>query len=726
MDTITGHIERITFQNSDTGFTVAVLQQPGKKETTCIVGTLPGLQPGETIRCIGSWQRHLVHGSQFSVHEYKCETPADIAGITKYLGSGLVKGIGPKFASKIVDAFGTETLNVIDSDPDRLLEVEGIGKKRVERLKSCWNAQKSIREVMVFLQSHGVSTLYAQKIFKIYGSHSIQKVKDNPYSLARDIKGIGFKSADKIALTLNIAKESPQRVDAGIEHLLSSLSDEGHVCYPLNELKVLAQEILEVSSENIEGRLFCLKEEKRIDQLNLFIDGVALSHIWIKSLFVAEVGIAREIIRLTQSKCHLRQVDIAKALIWVQNELKIELADNQKEAVALALTDKLHIITGGPGTGKSTITNAILHVSAKLTGKISLAAPTGRAAKRLSEITKRPASTIHSLLQFDFKNGKFKHNRENPLDCDLIVIDESSMLDTYLMYSLLKAIPKHARVIFVGDICQLPSVGPGNVLKDLIHSKCTSVTTLNKIFRQAEGSRIITNAHRINQGLMPEVHSQHGSDFFFIHAEKPEDVLSEIVNLVSQRLPRKYGFDPFAEIQVLAPMKKGIVGTFSLNEALQQALNSKAVNPVLYSGMKYFVGDKVMQIRNNYTKNVFNGDIGRIVEIDSTEQTLIVSIDGRDVLYDFADLDELIHSYAVSIHKYQGSECPCIVMPIHTTHFKLLTRNLLYTAVTRGKKLVVLVGMQKAIAIAVRNDDVKKRFTGLQQALIELTRAPLP
>lgn len=719
MEQLTGYIERITFQNPENGYTVAQLQDPKRKTLVCIVGTLPSIRPGETVRCFGIFKHHLIHGHQFIVSNYQVEAPADILGIKKYLGSGLIKGIGHVYAGRIVEIFGIETLNIIDQSPERLLEIEGLGKKRLEKIKQCWSDQKSIREVMIFLQTYGVTPTYAQKIFKAYGSKSVEKVKENPYSLARDIFGIGFKTADTIAQKIGIAIDSPQRIDSGSEYVLSELSDEGHVCYPVSEFIIEAEKILEVNAELIKSRIDALQNENRIEQFNLVFNGALTPFIWSKPLFVSEVGIAREIARLKKAQCHLRHVDKEKALAWVQTHLQIKLAQNQQDAVACALSDKVQIITGGPGTGKSTITKAILSITEKLTSKICLAAPTGRAAKRMCEITGKKASTIHSLLEFDFKKGQFKKNRESPLDFDLIIIDEASMIDTYLMYSLLKAIPDSARLIFVGDINQLPSVGPGNVLKDMINSNCIPVTMLNEIFRQAAGSRIITNAHRINSGAFPDITNHSDSDFFFIESGEPEDVLNQIIALVGHRLPKKYGLDPVNEIQVLAPMKKGIIGTENLNNVLQEKLNPKNKDtPLLASGRKFLLGDKVMQLRNDYQKEVYNGDIGRITQINPTDQHLVVTFDDREVIYDSSDCDELILSYAVSIHKYQGSECPCVVIPVHTTHFKLLNRNLLYTAVTRGKKIVVLVGTKKALMIAVKNDEVKKRYTGLQEALI--------
>lgn len=717
MDTqeIFGYIERITFQNPENGYAVAQLKEGKRTDLTCIVGVMPALQPGETVRCRGSWKQHLVFGRQFQVETYHLEAPADLIGIKKYLGSGLIKGIGKKYADRIVSAFSTDTLKIIDEQPEKLLEIDGLGKKRVEKIKNCWVEQKSIREVMIFLQSHGVSPAYAQKVFKAYGAESIKKVRSNPFRLASDIHGIGFKSADAIAQKLGIAKDSPERIDAGIEYALSSCADEGHVCFPIPEFLKAAQDILETSQELIEQRFTTLQGE-RIEINEMVHEGALQKFIWLKRLFLSELGISRQINRLRDSPCHLRSVDAQRALEWVQNHLGIKLADNQKQAVVQAVVEKVQIITGGPGTGKSTITKAILAITEVLTSKILLAAPTGRAAKRMSEITGKKAKTIHSLLEFDFTNGKFKKGLDSPLDCDLIIVDEASMIDTSLMYSLLKAIPSHARAIFVGDINQLPSVGPGNVLKDMIASHSIPVTVLNEIFRQAAGSRIITNAHRINSGTFPDIRNLSDSDFFFMEVESPENVLNNIVALVADRLPKKYNFDPLNDIQVLAPMKRGIIGTENLNIVLQQRLNPKD-NALLWGGKRLLPGDKVMQIRNDYKREVYNGDIGKILFIDPVEQQLVVSMDEREVVYEFSDLDELVLAYAVSVHKYQGSECPCIVMPVHTTHFKLLHRNLLYTGVTRGKKLVVLVGTKKAVALAVKNDEVKRRYTGLRQAL---------
>jgi exodeoxyribonuclease V alpha subunit len=708
MEEIYGFIDSIVFTESEKGFTVARMKEPKKRELTCIVGIMPSVQPGETIRCKGGWKIHPEYGQQFEVKSFTAQAPSDLLGIQKYLESGMIKGIGPVYAERIVKCFGLDTLEIIDKTPDRLMEVPGIGNKRVEKIKACWQEQQSIREVMVFLRGHGVSPSFAQKIFKNYGEKSIEKVRSNPFQLAKEIHGIGFKTADSIAQGLGIPEDSPARIDAGIEHTLWELSKDGHVCFPFQDLIPAVEEILQVPKERIETRIHALVEKQDLVKQN--------DIIWVKPLFLTEIGIARELARLTQSPCRIRAVDVEKALKWVQQQLRIELAPEQQTAVAQGIKEKVLIVTGGPGTGKSTITKAILTISEKVTARILLAAPTGRAAKRMAEITGKKASTIHSLLEFDFASNKFKRNKDNPLACDLFIVDEASMIDTQLMNHLLKAIPTEARVIFIGDVDQLPSVGPGNVLKDLIQSDRIAVTELKKIFRQAAGSLIVTNAHRINHGEFPDISFHPRGDFQFIEAENPEDVVKIILDLVTHRLPKTHRFHRFDDIQVLSPMKRGLIGSENLNIALQQQLNPSPT-PLFRFGRCFHIGDKVMQIRNNYEKEVYNGDVGKIIEIDLTDQTLKVGFDGKIVPYDFIEIDELILAYAVSIHKYQGSECPCVIIPVHTSHFKMLFRNLLYTGLTRGKKRVVFVGTKKALAIAIRNEEVLKRHTGLRDCL---------
>lgn len=707
---LAGYVDAIVYAQSENGFTVARLKEPKKKELTAIVGYLPGLQAGENVVLKGNWKMHPSHGRQFEVKEYTVEAPSDILGIQKYLESGLVKGIGPVYAKKIVDHFGSETLEIIDKNPNRLYEIEGLGTKKIRLLKDCWKEQRSIREVMVFLRSLGASPGYAQKIYKQYGDESIAKVKENPYKLAKEVFGIGFKMADTIALKLGFALHSAERLAAGIEFVLWELANDGHTCYPKAEFMPIAAKMLEVDTELVEKEIGVLINKQIIEQ-----DG----KIWLSPYFSYEQGIAKDLLRLIHGNQAIRPIQADKAADWVQGKLSIQFAEQQREAVIKALSDKVHIITGGPGTGKSTITNAILAVTSKLSDKITLAAPTGRAAKRMTQITRKLAFTIHALLEMDFSSGGFKRGRDNPIDAELIIVDEASMIDTQLLFHLLRAIPTKARLLFVGDIDQLPSVGAGTVLRDLISSNHIGVTRLTEIFRQAKGSKIITNAHRINQGEFPEINTPEKSDFHFIAAETPEAISEVILRLVSKEIPNLWKYHPMDDIQVLSPMKRGVVGVEMLNEALQNLLNPSS-KPIFRAGRRFHLFDKVMQTKNNYDKNVYNGDIGRIIEI--TEEIVTVSFDEKKVEYDLTDLDELILAYATSVHKYQGSECPCIVMPIHTSHFKLLHRNLLYTAVTRGKKQVYLVGMTKAIAIAIHNDQVQTRYTGLQKAIGDMAK----
>lgn len=716
MDTITGHIERITFQNAENGYTVARLQEPRKLDLTTIVGTLTSVQVGETLRCQGFWKNDPKFGFQFVVQDYEVTQPATIVGIQKYLASGMIKGIGDHFAEQIVTRYGEQTLDIIDQTPDLLMEIDGIGPKRLTKIKDGWAEQKAIREVMTFLMGYGISPTYAQKVFKTYGDDSIRIIKENPYQLARDIWGIGFKTADATAQKLGIGKESDVRIDAGVEYTLNELSNDGHTCYPVDKFLEEAQKLLEVDANLVAARLAAIEQEERIVTAPLSIDGQLMACVWLKTFHVCELGIGKELNRLQHGISNLREVKTDNAITWAEQKLNIQLADNQRRAVAASLTEKVHIITGGPGTGKSTITKVILLVTHQLTQKIMLAAPTGRAAKRMAEITGMKASTIHSLLEFDFSINGFKKNREHPLDCDLIIVDEASMIDTVLMFNLLKAIPTHARVIFVGDVDQLPSVGAGNVLQDLILSKKIPPTRLTEIFRQAASSKIIVNAHRINAGEFPDLSNDKKGDFFFMEEEDPEKLTDLIVNLVDSRLPKAYGFDPFDDIQVLAPMNRGTIGNRNLNDVLQKKLNP-SYDPLVKMGRSFHEDDKVMQIKNNYDKDVYNGDVGRIKKIDKTEQEVLVVFDGREVFYDFTELDELTLAYAVSIHKYQGSECPCVVMPLVMGHYMMLYKNLIYTGITRGKKLVVLVGSKKAVAMAVKNDKAVRRFTGLGEVM---------
>lgn len=683
------------------------------------MGKFPSLRAGEFISCKGQWKHHPSHGRQFIVTDFDLALPKDILGIRRYLESGAVRGIGPVNARRIVEAFGHETLEVIDNDPERLLDIEGIGKKKLMQIIDHWQEQRSIRSIMVFLRGHGISCALAKKIYRKYGEETVSVLQNDPYRASREIFGIGFKTADKIAAELGIAKESEIRVEAGLEHVLNELSDEGHVCVPEQELIEAAEKMLEIDQHLFRKALISLEESGRIIRKTIPNSDPPLVYVWSRPLFFSEIGIAKELARIVSNEASIRPIKTDKAIEWVQEKLHISFSKEQKKAIVESVCNKVHIITGGPGTGKSTVTNAILAIHRKLSDKIILCAPTGKAAKRLSEITHWKALTIHSLLEYDFTNGGFKKGSDNRLTCDLLIVDEASMIDTFLLYSLLKAIPDYTRVIFIGDIDQLPSVGPGNTLKDMIDSHTVTTTKLYQIFRQAKNSKIITNAHNINKGLMPDlIPPEQNSDFLFYESDNPEEMVSKIIRLCKEEVPRAYNLHPTKQIQVLAPMKRGMVGIENLNVALQKALNPTS-SGIERFGRSLKVGDKVMQIRNNYNRGVLNGDVGWITEIDTDDGLVLVDFDGNEVEYDFSELDEIVLAYAVSIHKYQGSESPCIIMPVHTSHFKLLKRNLLYTGITRGKKLVILIASKRAVAMAVKNNDVEKRHTCLSYFLSE-------
>ncbi|WP_299978056.1 ATP-dependent RecD-like DNA helicase [Desulfobacula sp.] len=709
-----GHIERITFSSEESAFCICKLKVKGERNLVTIVGNMVNPIPGEFVELTGKWITHAKFGNQFQIQQYKTLVPATQVGIQKYLGSGLIKGIGPVMAKRIVKRFGIKSLDIIEKSIDKLSEVEGIGKKRIEMIRQAWDEQKEVRTVMFFLQSHGVSTAYAAKIFKTYGQDSIHIVKENPYRLARDIFGIGFIIADSIAEKLGMEKHAPQRIEAGLEYVLHQLSDDGHVCYPYDELCLKVQHMLEVDRDIV---LQAIADSFLADRIVIEDINENKKLVFLKKFHVCETEIAKNFERLKNSSKSVRKIDSKKAIEWIKGQIKITLAKNQEEAVKKSLEEKVLIITGGPGTGKTTIINAIIKILKKAGAKILLAAPTGRAAKKMSEATWERAQTIHRLLDYSMKESGFKKNNKNLLKCDALIIDEASMIDTVLMHHLLKAVPPKATLIFVGDVNQLPSVGPGNVLNDLIVSSAFGVVTLDTIFRQAKKSLIVVNAHRINKGMFPVLANDNKkSNFYFVQKEEPEDVLSTIIDLVKNRIPDKFGCHPVDDIQVLTPMHRGIVGAGNLNHELQKILNLNKVT-VQRGDRKFKVSDKVMQIRNNYDKHVYNGDIGRIVDINFIDQKVLLNFDGREVEYDFFSLDEIVHAYAVSVHKSQGSEYPVVIIPVVIQHYILLQRNLIYTAVTRGKKLVVLVGTKKALAMAINTDKSSRRYTRLRHRL---------
>ncbi len=720
-----GQIERITYSNEENGYTVAKLKVRGRQDLVTVIGNLMAPMPGEIIRMRGEWTNHPKFGEQFKIDAYESMVPATVYGIRKYLGSGLIKGIGPVMATRIVKRFGEKTLEVIDSGVGRLVEVEGIGAKRIEMIEKAWADQKEIREVMVFLQTHGVSSGYATKIFKQYGKTSIQVVTENPYRLATDIFGIGFITADKIAGKLGFGKDSPLRAEAGILYVLHQLADEGHVYYPYEPLIGKCGEILDADREILVKAFGTIAVDKRIviEDLNESSEDDRENHkaVYLAKYHFSETGIANRMKVLLKAPKSIRPIDADRAIEWVQQKLSIELAEMQIEAVKNAAANKVMVITGGPGTGKTTIINSIIRIYKAVGVNLLLAAPTGRAARRMSEATGEEAKTLHRLLEYSPAKAGFKKDDNDPLDCDLLIVDEASMIDVILMHHLLKAVPPTATFILVGDVNQLPSVGAGNVLNDIIASHSVPVVELNEIFRQARESSIIVNAHRINNGSMPLIKpanppGERLDDFYFIEKEDPEDVLKLIVEMVRDRIPKRFGLNPVDEIQVLTPMHKGVVGAGNLNLELQNALNPSK-EEISRGGRSFRVGDKVMQIKNNYDKEVFNGDIGRIAGIDIEAQEAVLSFDGRKVAYDFPDLDEVVPAYAISVHKSQGSEYPAVVMPVLIQHYMLLQRNLIYTAITRGRKLVVLIGTKKALAIAVRNNKTQRRYTRLAKRL---------
>jgi len=714
LDRLAGVVERVTFHNGENGFCVLRLKVKGERDLVTVVGHTPTVAPGEYAAASGNWVADREHGRQFRAVFLKIAPPNTLAGIERYLGSGMVKGIGPVYAGKLVKAFGAGVFDVVEQTPARLREIDGIGEIRARKIVTGWADQKVIREIMVFLHGHGVSTSRAVRIFKTYGRDAIAVVQQNPYRLAKDIRGIGFLSADTIAQKLGVAKDSPLRAQAGVSYALTEASSEGHCGLPRAQLVQLAVKLLDIPASII---------DQAIDQER--VEGVVVADtiggepcVFLAPLYHAERTIAGHIARLRTGAPPWPAFDAEKAIPWVEQKLAIQLADSQKEAIRLALASKLLVITGGPGVGKTTLVNSILTIMRAKQIQPLLCAPTGRAAKRLGESTGLEAKTIHRLLEVNPVNGQFKRNEESPLDCDVLVVDECSMIDVPLANQLLRAIRTTSAVIFVGDVDQLPSVGPGQFLRDLIDSGSVPVVRLTEVFRQAASSRIVRTAHQINQGHFPSLPAKgEASDFYFVAAEEPDAIAHTVVDLVQRRLPKKFGVDPVRDIQVLCPMNRGVTGARGINQALQEALNPPGEHSIEKFGYRFSVGDKVMQIENNYDKDVYNGDIGFVASIDPDEQELTASFDGRAVIYPFGELDELVLCYATTIHKSQGSEYPVVIIPLSTQHTLMLKRNLIYTGVTRGKRLVVLVGQKRALAIAVKGAQTDRRWSKLAERL---------
>lgn len=714
MDSIKGTIERVTFQSEESGFCVLRVKVAGHRELLTVVGTASNVQAGEFIECQGVWLNDKKHGLQYKADVIKTAPPSTVEGMEKYLASGMIKGIGPGYAKRLIRAFKDKVFEVIENFPSRLSEVEGIGKVRQQKIIKGWQEQKKIREIMLFLHSHGVGTARAVRIYKTYGDLALARIKVNPYCLANDIHGIGFKTADSLAQKMGVLLDSILRVRAGVTFCLQENTNNGHCGVEKGKLIEQAVETLGVKPDLIEQAI----HDEQIAERIIEREQAGQTICFLASLFFAETSIAKQIERLTQGDPPWGSLEIGKAIAWVQEKNQITFSQSQAQAVKMVLQNKVAIVTGGPGVGKTTIVNSIIKIIAAKNVKILLAAPTGRAAKRLTESTGILAKTIHRLLEFDPTQHQFKRHIDSPLETDVLVIDECSMVDVVLMNKLLQAVPTHAAVLLVGDVDQLPSVGPGMVLKDLIDSQQIPTIALTEIFRQAASSQIITNAHRINKGELPLAHKGEAlTDFYVIHCEEVENIKDKLLDLVCKRIPATFKVDPIQDIQVLTPTKRGSLGTVSLNIELQKRLNPQP-HVIEKYGNVFGVKDKVIQIVNNYDKDVFNGDIGVIYDIDFEENILLVDFEGKQVSYEFSELDELNLAYASTIHKSQGSEYPVVVMPLTTQHYTLLERNLLYTGVTRGKKLVVLIGQKRAIVMATKRVQAQKRVTSLRELMV--------
>jgi exodeoxyribonuclease V alpha subunit len=721
---LSGVIDHVVFHNPENGFGVLRVEADGKRSPVTVVGNLPTAVSGEYIEATGEWKQDRDHGLQFKADNIRTTPPHTIEGIEKYLGSGLIKGIGRHYAHKIVEAFGEKTLSVIDESPAFLKEVKGLGPRRIQRIRESWQEQKAVRGILVFLQSHGIGTSRALRIYKTYGDQAVEVVRANPYRLATDIWGVGFKSADEIALRIGFDRASPLRALAAVRYVLQELSDDGHCAYPESEVIGKTMELTGIDRVTVTTVI-----EQGIGEGEFVRDQIPAegspwaSWLYLKRIYQAETGIAQSLKALCHGRHPLPSIKVEAALEWVEKRMRIQLADSQRQAIRQSATKKVLVITGGPGVGKTTIVRAILEIFSAKGMVCELCAPTGRAAKRLSETTGREARTIHRLLEYNPGINGFKRDGRNPLRADLLVVDETSMVDVVLMHQLLLAVPSKACLLLVGDVDQLPSVGPGTVLADIIDSGAVPVVRLTEIFRQAGQSWIVRAAHRVKNGEIPETAPDKQGDFFLVEAETPDAVMDRIVTLVRDRIPARFKLNPFRDIQVLTPMNRSELGSRNLNAKLQEILNpptssrNDGLSQIERFGWIFRIGDKVLQTMNNYLKDVFNGDIGRIVTIDPDEQEVTVEFDSRRVVYEFGELDELALAYAMTIHKSQGSEYPAIIIPLHQQHFIMLQRNLLYTGITRGKKLVTLVGTRRALALAVQRQDTARRYTGLCRRL---------
>ena len=708
---LAGTVERIVYHDEETGFSVVRLRVEGRRDLSTVVGRAAEVATGEWVEAEGVWHNDPRHGKQLKAEELRVSAPATREGVEQFLGSGIVPGIGPGLAKRLVDRFGEQVFEVIEHEPGRLREISGVGKVRSTRISSAWAEKKRVREVMLFLYSHGVGTKRAVRIVRTYGDETLRKLRSDPYRLTKDVRGIGFATADKLAKRLGFDDESPARLRAGMRQVLTDGRGQGHCGLSEEAVFQSATELLQVDPELLETQLNELVESNEL--VRETVEGVAC--VFLQKLHQAERQAAFQLLALSRGNIPWPEIEPGNATTWVEAQLEIEFAPSQREAIAKALSSKLLVLTGGPGVGKTTLVRAILKILERKKIKIELAAPTGRAAKRLAEATGMTARTIHRMLETDPRSGGFKRNSSNPLECELLVVDEASMIDVTLLDSLTQALRPSCALLFIGDVDQLPSVGPGQVLRDMIDSDAIAVVRLTEIFRQAAKSQIIRNAHAVNSGVLPDLTRNDGDDFYFVETSDGADAQARLLKIVAERIPARFDLDPMRDVQVLCPMHRGHAGTQTLNDELKRLLNPtpEASPTVMRDGTSFATGDKVMQVVNNYDKDVYNGDVGWIDSIDPDAETLDIGFEDRVVRYEFEEADQLNLAYAITIHKAQGSEYPAVVIPVLTEHYMMLKRNLVYTGMTRGKQLVVMLGQRRALEIAVRGADDQRRTTKL-------------